>query len=134
VIGSRLHGQSEPGAMPPQSVCGNKLACFLMRRLFGVRYTDLGPFRAIRLDSLEQLEMCDTNFGWTVEMQIKAARHKLKITEVPVSYRRRIGVSKISGTLSCTIQAGWKILYLIGRYGLWRPSDASPSTSRVPAA
>ena len=134
VIGSRLRGESEPGAMPPQSVYGNKLACFLMRVLFGVRYTDLGPFRAIRLEALEQLEMCDTNFGWTVEMQIKAARHKLKITEVPVSYRRRIGVSKISGTVSGTIQAGWKILFLIGRYGLWRPSAASTSASRIPVA
>jgi glycosyltransferase involved in cell wall biosynthesis len=118
VIGSRLSGQAEPGAMPPQSIYGNKLACFLIRVLFGVRYTDLGPFRAIRLDSLEQLQMCDTNFGWTVEMQIKAARHKLRIAEVPVSYRKRIGVSKISGTVTGTLQAGWKILFLIAKYGL----------------
>lgn len=134
VIGSRLAGQAEPGAMPPQSVYGNKLACFLMRVLFGVRYTDLGPFRAIQADALEQLEMCDTNFGWTVEMQIKAARHRLRITEVPVSYRRRIGVSKISGTVAGTLQAGWKILFLIGKYGLWRPSPDPRSASRVPAA
>jgi len=120
VIGSRIDGQAEPGAMPPQSIYGNKLACFLMRVLFGVRYTDLGPFRAIRLDALEPLQMCDTNFGWTVEMQIKAARHKLRIAEVPVSYRKRIGVSKISGTVSGTIQAGWKILFLIAKYGLSR--------------
>jgi len=130
VIGSRLSGLAEPGAMPPQSVYGNKLACFLMRVLFGVCYTDLGPFRAIRLDSLEQLQMCDTNFGWTVEMQIKAARHKLRIAEVPVSYRKRIGVSKISGTVSGTIQAGWKILFLIARYGLL----PAPTASRIPAA
>lgn len=120
VIGSRLSGQAEPGAMPPQSIYGNKLACFLMRFLFGVHYTDLGPFRAIRIESLKQLQMCDPNFGWTVEMQIKAARYKLRIAEVPVSYRKRIGVSKISGTLTGTIQAGWKILFLIAKYGLSR--------------
>ncbi len=127
VIGSRLSGQAEPGAMPPQSIYGNKLACFLMRVLFGVRYTDLGPFRAIRIDSLEQLQMCDTNFGWTVEMQIKAVRHKLRIAEVPVSYRKRIGVSKISGTFTGTIQAGWKILFLIAKYGLSRTPSATQS-------
>lgn len=120
VIGSRLKGESEPGAMPPQSIYGNKLACFLMRVLFGARYTDLGPFRAIRRDALVRLQMCDTSFGWTVEMQIKAARQKLRVTEVPVSYRRRIGVSKISGTVSGTIKAGWKILFLIARYGIAR--------------
>ena len=118
VIGSRLAGESEPGAMPPQSIYGNKLACFLMRILFGARFTDLGPFRAIRRDALVRLQMCDTSFGWTVEMQIKAARQKLRVTEVPVSYRRRIGVSKISGTVSGTIKAGWKILFLIARYGI----------------
>ena len=120
VIGSRLAGESEPGAMPPQSIYGNMLACFLMRILFGARYTDLGPFRAIRRDALVRLQMCDTSFGWTVEMQIKAARQKLRVTEVPVSYRRRIGVSKISGTVSGTIKAGWKILFLIARYGIAR--------------
>jgi hypothetical protein len=120
VIGSRLIGRRERGAMPPQSVWGNRLACFLMRLLFGARYTDLGPFRAIRWDCLERLGMCDRNFGWTVEMQIKAARQKLRVAEVPVSYRRRIGASKISGTLSGTIKAGSKILYLIAKYGLLR--------------
>jgi len=128
VIGSRLSGKAEPGAMPPQSIYGNKLACFLMKILFRVSYTDLGPFRAISTDALERLEMCDTNFGWTVEMQIKAARRGLKIAEVPVSYRRRIGVSKISGTVSGTVKAGWKILYLIARYGLSRPPVARPAT------
>jgi hypothetical protein len=110
----------EPGAMPPQSVWGNRLACWLMRVLFGARYTDLGPFRAIRWECLERLGMCDRNFGWTVEMQIKAVRHGLRIREVPVSYRKRVGVSKISGTVMGTIKAGWKILYLIGKYGLMR--------------
>src|SRR5207247_8256054 len=99
VLGSRILGQREPGAMPPQSVFGNWLACRLMRILFGVRYTDLGPFRAIRYESLKTLKMVDRNFGWTVEMQIKAVRAGLRIEEVPVPYRRRIGQRKISGTL-----------------------------------
>jgi glycosyltransferase involved in cell wall biosynthesis len=118
VLGSRLAGQREAGAMPPQSVWGNRLACWLMRLFFGANYTDLGPFRAIRWDALEQLGMIDTNFGWTVEMQIKAARQGLRVCEVPVSYRRRIGASKISGTVRGTILAGTKILYLIAKYGL----------------
>ena len=118
VLGSRLLGDREPGAMPPQSLYGNRLACFLMRILFGGRYTDLGPFRAIDYERLRGLEMCDRNFGWTVEMQIKATRAGLRTLEVPVSYRRRIGASKISGTVSGTIRAGSKILYLIAKYGL----------------
>lgn len=120
VLGSRLLGRREAGALPLQSVLGNRLACFLMRRLFGVRYTDLGPFRAIEYGALRELQMRDRNFGWTVEMQIKAARRKLRIVEVPVPYRRRIGKSKISGTLVGTVRAGWKILFLIGRYGFGR--------------
>jgi glycosyltransferase involved in cell wall biosynthesis len=120
VLGSRLLGQREPGAMPPQSVFGNWLACTLMRVLFGIRYTDLGPFRAIDYRRLKQLRMTDRNFGWTVEMQIKAARQNLRIMEVPVPYRCRIGQSKISGTLWGSVRAGWKILYLIGKYGILR--------------
>lgn len=120
VLGSRLLGEREPGAMPPQSVYGNKLACFLMRLLFGADYTDLGPFRAIRYDALRMIGMIDRNFGWTVEMQIKATRAKLRTLEIPVPYRRRVGVSKISGTVSGTIKAGWKILYTIAKYGLRR--------------
>jgi len=124
VLGSRLLGEREPGAMPPQSVYGNQLACFLMRWLFGGSYTDLGPFRAIRSSAIHGLAMSDTNFGWTVEMQIKAAQNRLKTLEIPVPYRRRVGVSKISGTVGGTIKAGSKILYLIGKYGLqkWKPS------------
>lgn len=118
VLGSRMTGPRENGAMPPQSLFGNRLACILMRWAFGVRYTDLGPFRAIDYARLLELGMTDRNFGWTVEMQIKAARRKLRIVEVPVSYRRRIGQSKISGTVWGSLQAGWKILYLIGKYGL----------------
>ena len=117
VLGSRLLGEREPGAMPPQSVYGNRLACLLMRMLFGVRYTDLGPFRAIDHQALCRLKMTDRNFGWTVEMQIKAARAGLKTVEIPVPYRRRIGHSKISGTLRGTIGASAKILYTIARYG-----------------
>jgi glycosyltransferase involved in cell wall biosynthesis len=120
VLGSRLLGRRERGAMPPQSVWGNRLACFLMRLLFAARYTDLGPFRAISYPSLLELGMVDRDFGWTVEMQIKAARAGLRIFELPVPYRRRIGQSKISGTLLGTLKAGFKILYVIAKYG-WPP-------------
>lgn len=120
VLGSRLLGEREPGAMPPQSMYGNKLACFLMRILFGVRYTDLGPFLAIEYGTLCQLEMTDENFGWTIEMQIKAARTGLRMWEIPAPYRKRVGTSKISGTLSGTMKAGSKILYTIAKYGLQR--------------
>lgn len=118
VLGSRLLGKREKGAMPPQSLFGNKLACWLMRILFGARYTDLGPFRAIRWLALQKLGMRDRNFGWTVEMQIKAVRQGLRTLEVPVRYRCRIGTSKISGTIRGSIAAGYKILYLIAKYGL----------------
>lgn len=115
VLGSRLLGKREPGAMPPQSVYGNRLACFLMRAFFGVRYTDLGPFRAIEYRKLQAVQMKDQNFGWTIEMQIKAAQHGLRFWEVPVPYRKRIGHSKISGTLTGAIKAGYKILWTIAR-------------------
>ncbi|MBL4884833.1 MAG: glycosyltransferase family 2 protein [Planctomycetaceae bacterium] len=118
VLGSRLTGQMEPGAMPPQARFGNQLATFLIWLLLGKRFTDLGPFRAIRRDSLNQLKMCDQNFGWTVEMQIKAVEHRLRILEIPVPYRVRIGTSKISGTVRGTVLAGYKILLLIAIYGL----------------
>jgi glycosyltransferase involved in cell wall biosynthesis len=118
VLGSRLQGQRQAGAMPPQAVWGNRLACFLMRLLFHARYTDLGPFRAIRRDALDRLAMSDTGYGWTIEMQIKAVRAGLKVLEVPVPYRRRVGKSKISGTVGGTIQAGSKIICTIFRYAL----------------
>jgi len=117
VIGSRALGRREPGALLPQARFGNLLACFLIRLLYGHRYTDLGPFRAIRWDAYQRLGMRDTNFGWTCEMQVKALRQRLRIAEVPVSYRRRVGVSKITGTLSGTLAAGYKILWTIARYG-----------------
>ena len=118
VIGSRMLQRQPRGALLPQAIFGNKLACFLMRVLFHQTYSDLGPFRAISWNALERLEMRDTNFGWTVEMQIKAAQQRLRIREVAVDYRPRIGKSKITGTLSGTIRAGYKILYVIGKYGL----------------
>ena len=120
VLGSRMLTPQPPGALLPQAVFGNKLACLLMRIFFGQRYTDLGPFRAISWNALRKLGMRDTNYGWTIEMQIKAAQHELRICEVPVAYRPRIGYSKITGTISGTIRAGYKILYTIFRYGLLR--------------
>ena len=125
VLGSRLLGEREPGAMPPQSVYGNKLACFLMRLFFRAGFTDLGPFRAIAYDRLLDLQMEDQNFGWTIEMQIKAVRAKLRWLEIPVPYRRRVGASKISGTLTGTLKAGTKILYTIAKYGLNRTKPFS---------
>jgi len=118
VIGSRMLGNSEPGALLPQARLGNWLAVNLIRLFFGHRFTDLGPFRAIRWDKLVSLEMADRNFGWTVEMQLKAVRRGLKISEVPVSYRKRIGVSKVTGTFSGTIKAGSKILFMIFKYAV----------------
>jgi glycosyltransferase involved in cell wall biosynthesis len=115
VIGSRILGKREPGALLPQAYFGNKLACFLIRLLWGHRATDLGPFRAIRMSALERLRMEDTGFGWTVEMQVRAIQEGLRIAERPVSYRRRVGVSKITGTVGGTIRAGVKILWTIAR-------------------
>lgn len=128
VIGSRILGQRngmvEPGSMLFQARVGNRIACGLIGLFWSVRFTDLGPFRAIRYHSLIALGMGDETFGWTVEMQIKAARSGLRCAEVPVSYRRRIGVSKITGTVSGTIRASWKILWTIARHAV---SSASTS-------
>ena len=118
VIGSRVLGEREPGALLPQARAGNLFATALIRLLYGVRFTDLGPFRAISWDALEQIGMRDRNFGWTAEMQVKAARSRLRVTEVPVSYRKRVGRSKITGTVSGTVMAGTKIIYTILRYSL----------------
>ncbi len=125
VLGSRVLGQRESGALTPQQIYGNWLACTLIKLIWGVRFTDLGPFRAISSDAYDQLAMADLNFGWTVEMQIKAARFGLVSIEIPVDYRRRVGVSKVSGTLSGTIKAGVKILWVIGREAL-RPARKEP--------
>jgi glycosyltransferase involved in cell wall biosynthesis len=113
VIGSRALGLRERGSMQPQQIFGNWLATTLIRWLYGYVFTDLGPFRAIRYSSLEALNMKDKDFGWTVEMQVKAARQRLVCREVAVSYRQRIGVSKVSGTVKGTFMAGYKILWTI---------------------
>jgi glycosyltransferase involved in cell wall biosynthesis len=116
VIGSRVLGVREPGAFTPVQTFGNGLASFLLRTAWRVRATDLGPFRAIRWDALQRLGMRDTDFGWTVEMQARAAALGMPMVEVPVSYRRRrLGRSKIAGTLQGSFRAGIKILYTIGR-------------------
>ncbi len=116
VLGSRMIKPESRKALLPQARYGNKLAVFLIRLFFQHKYTDLGPFRAIRYESLKAIDMQDQDFGWTVEMQIKAVRMKLRIEEIPVSYRERIGVSKITGTLTGTFQAGTKIIYTIFKY------------------
>ena len=113
VIGSRMLGKRESGAMLPQAIFGNWLATFLIKLFWGYKFTDLGPFRAIKYSSLINLNMRDRNFGWTVEMQIKAAKQKLRTIEVPVRYRKRIGQSKVTGTFKETVKASFKIIYLI---------------------
>jgi len=115
VVGSRTLGERDPGALTPQARVGNWVATRLLRLLYGVRYTDLGPFRAIRYASLITLGMRDPDFGWTVEMQIRAARRGLRHAEVPVRYRRRVGRSKISGTVRGATLAGLTILGTIAR-------------------
>lgn len=116
VIGSRALGKREKGSMTVPQLFGNWLATRLLRLLYKVRFTDLGPFRAIRYESLLQIGMQDTNFGWTVEMQLKAAKAGLRCYEVPVDYRKRTGISKISGTIKGTFMAGYKILWTIFKY------------------
>lgn len=116
VIGSRVKRLREAGSMTPQQVFGNWLATFLMKLFFGAKYTDLGPFRAIKYNKLLQLKMEDKTYGWTVEMQLKAIKQKLSYLEIPVKYRNRIGVSKVSGTVKGTIFAGVKILGWIFKY------------------
>ncbi|HKY33620.1 MAG TPA: glycosyltransferase family 2 protein [Candidatus Polarisedimenticolia bacterium] len=115
VLGSRSRG-ADPGALLPQARLGNALSVAAIRALYGFRYTDLGPFRAIAWDPLCSLGMKDRGFGWTAEMQVKALRAGLRVREVPVPYRRRIGVSKISGTVGGTVKAGAKILWTIARH------------------
>jgi len=116
VIGSRTRGRLESGALTPQQRVGNAIACAALRLLYRAEYTDLGPFRAIRWDALQRLHMVDENWGWTVEMQVKAAKLGVRHAEVPVSYRSRIGVSKVSGTLRGTLGASRKILWVLARH------------------
>ncbi|MGI9551210.1 MAG: glycosyltransferase family 2 protein [Aurantibacter sp.] len=118
VIGARAKRLREDGSMTPQQIFGNWLATFLMKLFFGATFTDLGPFRAIKYDKLLELQMEDKTYGWTVEMQLKALKKKLTYTEVPVRYKKRIGVSKVSGTVKGSIFAGIKILGWIFKYSL----------------
>mgnify|MGYP000412732727 CR=1 FL=1 len=116
VIGARVKKLREQGAMTPQQIFGNWLATFLMKLFFGAKFTDLGPFRAIKYNKLLALNMEDKTYGWTVEMQLKALKQKFTYTEIPMKYRNRIGVSKVSGTVKGSIFAGVKILSWIFKY------------------
>ena len=116
VIGARVASLRESGSMTPQQVFGNWLATFLMKVFFGAKFTDLGPFRAIKYDKLLQLRMEDKTYGWTVEMQLKVLKQKMTYVEIPVRYKNRIGVSKVSGTVKGTIMAGIKIIGWIVKY------------------
>jgi len=118
VIGARVKALREKGSLTPQQVFGNWLSTFLMRLFYGARFTDLGPFRAIRYDKLLDLKMQDKTYGWTVEMQLKSVKQNLSYIEVPVHYKKRIGTSKVSGTIKGTIFAGAKILGWIFKYSL----------------
>ena len=127
VIGSRVLGEHEKGSLTPQQRFGNWLATRLIRWLYGFSYTDLGPFRAIRAEALRQLRMQDPTYGWTVEMQIKALQHRMKVVEIPVRYRKRIGKSKVSGTLSGSVKAGATILWTIGKLVVQKPGTERPA-------
>ncbi len=117
-LGSRIRGESEAGALFVHASLGNKFACLVMSKLYPktFRYSDLGPMRVIKKSKLKELEMVDQNFGWTIEMQMKALKHKLKICEIPVSYKKRIGKSKISGSIVGSFKASVKILYSLYLY------------------
>lgn len=116
VIGSRTLGKREKGSLTPQQIFGNWLATRLTRVFYGANYSDLGPFRAIKYKSLKALNMSDKTYGWTIEMQLKIVRKKMNFSEVPVSYKKRIGVSKVSGTIKGTIMAGIKIIFAVFKY------------------
>ena len=116
VLGSRTKNLREKGSLTPQQIFGNALACFLMRILYKSTFTDLGPFRALGWNDLLSIEMQDKTYGWTVEMQLKILRRKIPYLEIPVRYRKRIGTSKVSGTLKGTVMAGYKILTWIGKF------------------
>lgn len=121
VLGSRIKGNREPGSMLPSQVFAGHLVGYLLRLTQGVRYTDMGPFRAIRRSSLDELNMSETTYGWNLEMQIKAAQHKLRIREITVDYRRRIGgTSKVSGDLAASFKAAVRILEVLFRTGFTR--------------
>lgn len=133
VIASRIRGQREPGSMLPSQVFAGHLVGTLLRAFQGVRYTDMGPFRAIRRSSLEKLQMSELTYGWNLQMQIRAAQHNLRILEIPVNYRRRIGgTSKVSGNFTASIKAAARILTVLFRTGLSRHPDsiATPERNR----
>lgn len=129
VIGSRTLGNSEPGALLPQARFGNWLATQLMYLRFRYRFTDLGPFRVIKKSTLDRIKMQDEDFGWTMEMQVKCLRQGFKVGEVPVSYKKRIGESKITGTIKGTLLAGYKILWTLFKYSL--PVSGPKETSSL---
>lgn len=116
VIGSRVLGKREKGSLMPQQIAGNWLATRLIKLFHGASFTDLGPFRAVKFDKLLALEMSDKTYGWTIEMQLKAAKKKYRFCEVPVNYKKRIGVSKVSGTIKGTLLAGIKIIFAVFKY------------------
>ncbi len=116
VIGNRASNLRESGSMTFPQIAGNWLATKLIKIIWGYKFNDLGPFRAIRYTVLQKMKMQDRTYGWTVEMQIKAAKMKIPFTEVQVPYRKRVGISKISGTISGTLKAGYKILWTIFKY------------------
>jgi glycosyltransferase involved in cell wall biosynthesis len=129
VLGSRTLGHAEPGAILPHQAFGNWLATALIRLFYGFRYTDLGPFRAIRRSSLEAIQMQERNYGWTIEMQVRAIEEGLRILEVPVSYRlRAAGVNKVSGNLKASIAAGIKIISTVFRLWLRRRTASTPES------
>jgi len=132
MVGSRIHKTIEKGSLTPQQMFGNTLACFLMKLFWGSAFTDLGPFRAIRTDSLERLNMQAPTFGWTVEMQARALKQKLRYDEIAVRYRKRIGVSKISGTMKGVVLAGYYILFTIFKEAL-TPRQKKRSLSKQSA-
>jgi len=131
VLGSRVMGHSDPGALLPHQVFGNWLSTTLIRLLYGYRYTDLGPFRAIRKDALTRLGMQDRNYGWTIEMQVRAVEEGLRILEVPVSYKVRVaGTNKVSGNLGVSLKAGRIILSTVFRLWLRRRTASTPESLR----
>ncbi len=135
VVGSRTLGSREAGAMTPQQVFGNRLAVWLIRALYGARVSDLGPLRAIRRRDLLALEMQEMTYGWSVEMTVKALRAGYRYREAPVRYHRRIGVSKVSGTLTGSLRAGWLILSTTFRYARWMPrAGAEPALETLDRA
>jgi glycosyltransferase involved in cell wall biosynthesis len=125
VVGSRALGSREPGSMTLQQVLGNRLAAWLVHNIYGVRVSDLGPFRTIRRSDLLALEMQEMTYGWSVEMMVKAARAGYRYREVPVNYHRRIGVSKVGGTLCGSLKAGWCIISTTLRYSRWTPPKSA---------